>query len=285
MAWQSIEIIIEVELEEPLSDLLLEHGALSVTTTAADETEIFEVDGQVDDSWKSIQLTGLFDESIVLGPLLAELSANPDVRINITSLEDKNWERAWLDNFVPIQINNKLWIIPSWHENVDNTAINIQIDPGMSFGTGTHESTQLCLGWLTDLDLVNKSLIDYGCGSGILAIAGLKLGARRAVATDIEPRSLSATLENAKNNQVSEKLSVYLPDQLPAEKANIVIANILATTIIELKDILINLVADNGQILLAGILQEQQAMIRQAIPEFSWQVRQQAKWIALLGEK
>ncbi len=285
MTWQSVEIIIEAEQEEHFSELLLKHGALAVTTTAADDSEIFEVNGKIDDSWKSIQLTGLFDELIDLGPILAELSANPIVSLNTTTLEDKNWERAWLNNFVPIQINERLWVIPSWHENVDDDAINIQIDPGMSFGTGTHESTQLCLGWLTDMDITSKSLIDYGCGSGILAIAGIKLGAQFAMATDIEPRSLSATLENAEKNNVADQLEVDLPDQLPAVKVDIVMANILATTIIEIKDILISHVANNGQLLLAGILSEQQTMIRQALPEFSWLTRQQGDWIALLGQK
>ena len=285
MNWQLVEIIVEVELEEPLSDLLLEHGALSVTTAAADESEIFEINGKIDDSWTSIKLSGLFDETVELGPLLAGIEIFPKAKVSVKSLQDQNWERAWLDNFKPIKISEKLWIVPSWHDNVDDDAINVRIDPGMSFGTGTHESTQLCLGWLTDMNISGKSLIDFGCGSGILAIAGLKLGAKYVLATDIEPRSLSATLENAEKNDVDESLEVYLPEELPVNQVDVVIANILATTIIELKQVLMSHVASKGQLLLAGILREQEKMIKQAIPEFQWQTRKQGNWIALLGQK
>ena len=284
MSWQTIEIILDAKQEESFSELLLEHGALSVTTAAADEIEIFEIDGQIEDNWITIKLTGLFDSAIDITGLTEQLAANHNVQVTIKSLEDQNWERAWLDHFEPLRITEKLWIVPSWYKPIDENAINIQIDPGMSFGTGTHESTQLCLSWLADLNLKDKTILDYGCGSGILAIAALKLGAAKALTTDIEPRSLAATLENAEKNEVTDQIVTYLPQALPLQKVDIVVANILAATIIELKDVLLSHLADRGQLLLAGILAGQQPLIKQVMPELRWQTRVQGNWVALLGQ-
>ncbi len=285
MTWQSIEVILAAEQEELLSELLLEYGALSVTTMAADQSEIFEVNGQVDDSWTFIKLTGLFDLSFDHNSLVERLNSIPGIEFELKDLEDKNWEQAWLDHFEPVQVANKLWIVPSWLDSIDQDAINIQIDPGMSFGTGTHESTRLCLAWLADMDLSGKTVLDYGCGSGILAIAALKLGAKNALAVDIEPRSLSATLENAEKNQVTDQIETYLPDVLPALKADVVIANILAVTIIELKCVLFDHLSNEGQLLLAGILASQESMITKAMPGLHWQTRVLGDWIALLGKR
>ncbi len=284
MTWQSIEIVLDTEQEQAFSELILEHGALSVTTAAADDTEIFEIDGQIEDNWVRIKLTGLFDVATDTSGLIEQLATSPGIQFTIKVLEDQNWERAWLDHFVPVQVSEKLWVVPSWHDPIDKNAVNIQIDPGMSFGTGTHESTRLCLSWLSDLDLSRKTILDYGCGSGILAIGALKLGAEKALATDIEPRSLAATLENAEKNDVAQQIETYLPESLPVQKVGIVVANILATTIIDLKNVLLSHLEDNGQLLLAGILLEQESMVKQAMPNLRWQTRIKGNWVALLGQ-
>ena len=285
MSWQSVEIIIDANREDAISDLLFELGALSVTTSAADETQIFEIDGHTEQAWQSIKLTALFDQSTNLQPIAQQLQQHVSGPVELAEFEDQNWEKAWHKNFTQLKINNKLWICPSWLEPVDATAINVRIDPGMSFGTGTHESTRLCLDWLCELELKEKSVIDYGCGSGILAIAAVKLGASQALASDIEHRSLAASLENAKINQVDQYLNVYLPEQFPQVQCDVVVANILAGTIIELADTLTNYTCANGQILLAGILKSQEQEVKDSFVGFNWQSRYLDDWVALLGQR
>ena len=215
MNWQCVELTITADKENHYSELFNKFGALSVTTTAADETQIFEIDGQSSDSWQSIKLTGMFDPDTNLDTFLRQLDKQKDIKVRKKQLQDRNWQQTWLDNYKPQKINQKLWICPSWLEPVDPAAITITIDPGMSFGTGTHQSTRLCLQWISELNLEQSTVIDYGCGTGILAIAAVKLGAKRALATDIEPRSLASSMENAGKNDVGHALETFLPDKMP----------------------------------------------------------------------
>ena len=285
MSWQCIELTIAADKEHYFSELFDAFAALSVTTTAADETLVFEIDGQAKDNWQLIKLTGMFAADANLNPFIDQLAAHKDIKVKKTQLQDCDWENTWLENFKPQKITENLWICPSWLDPVEPTAITITIDPGMSFGTGTHQSTRLCLSWLSELDLDLATVIDYGCGTGILAITAIKLGADHVLATDIEPRSLASCLENADKNNVSHALKTYLPEEMPEIQTDLVIANILAGTIIKLRQVLSAHTKVNGLLLLAGILRTQEASVRQALSEFDWQSRYSDEWVAMLGKK
>src|SRR5690606_25394554 len=173
-------------------------------------------------------------------------------------IADQDWERSWMDNFKPMRFGRRLWIVPSWHEAPEPDAVNLLLDPGLAFGTGTHPTTALCLEWLDSQGLDGLQVIDFGCGSGILAIAALLLGADRVTGTDIDPQALEASRDNAQRNQLAdERLPLYLPADMPAEPADILVANILAGPLVSLAPQLTGLVKPGGRIALSGILAEQ----------------------------
>ena len=176
----------------------------------------------------------------------------------IEQIEDKDWEREWMDNFHPMQFGKRLWICPSWREVPDPKAVNVMLDPGLAFGTGTHPTTALCLEWLDGLGLQGKTVIDFGCGSGILAIAALKLGAKSAVGIDIDPQAILASRNNAEQNGVADRLQLCLSDERPSDlNADVVVANILAGPLKELYPVISQLVKPNGDLGLSGILATQ----------------------------
>ena len=179
------------------------------------------------------------------------------MQYKLEQLEDKDWEREWMDNFHPMQFGERLWICPSWREVPDENAVNVMLDPGLAFGTGTHPTTALCLTWLDGLDLTGKTVVDFGCGSGILSLAALKLGAKKVIGIDIDPQALQASLENAKRNQVEDRLELYLPKDQPQLKAEVVVANILAGPLRELAPTITAFVGDNGLLALSGVLENQ----------------------------
>ncbi|MFI3247474.1 MAG: 50S ribosomal protein L11 methyltransferase, partial [Ferrimonas sp.] len=179
------------------------------------------------------------------------------------ALEDKDWEREWMDHFHPMKFGHRLWICPSWREAPEPDAVNVLLDPGLAFGTGTHPTTALCLQWLDSLDLTNKQVVDFGCGSGILAIAAIKLGAADVVGLDIDPQALTASADNAERNGIKDKLTVYLPKDQPQDlQADVVVANILAGPLRELAPVISALVKPGGQLALSGLLQEQAEELR-----------------------
>jgi ribosomal protein L11 methyltransferase len=177
-------------------------------------------------------------------------------------IEDQDWERSWMDNFQPMRFGERLWIVPSWHAAPEPDAVNLLLDPGLAFGTGTHPTTALCLEWLDGQDLKDCNLLDFGCGSGILAIAALLLGAKQAVGTDIDFQALDASRDNAgRNNIAPERFALYLPEDLPQEKADVLVANILAGPLVSLAPTLTSLVKSGGRLALSGILAEQGAEV------------------------
>jgi ribosomal protein L11 methyltransferase len=169
-----------------------------------------------------------------------------------------------MDNFHPMQFGTRLWICPSWRDVPDPNAVNVMLDPGLAFGTGTHPTTALCLRWLDGIDVANKVVVDFGCGSGILALAALKLGAKRVVAIDIDPQALQATQENARRNGVEDRLDVYLPADQPTLEADVVMANILSGPLLELQDVISSYCKPSGLLVLSGILAEQVTKIEAA---------------------
>ncbi|MBP3863108.1 MAG: 50S ribosomal protein L11 methyltransferase, partial [Pseudomonas sp.] len=171
---------------------------------------------------------------------------------------DQDWERSWMDNFHPMRFGQRLWIVPSWHAAPEPDAVNLLLDPGLAFGTGTHPTTALCLEWLDGQDLKNCTVLDFGCGSGILAIAAMLLGAKHAVGTDIDVQALEASRDNANRNGVDPQLfPLYLPEDMPQVQADVVVANILAGPLVSLAPQLSSLVKPGGRLALSGILAEQ----------------------------
>lgn len=269
MPWIQIKINTTNVLAEQFSDLLEASGAVSVTFQDTYDNPVFEPLPGETRLWGNTDVVGLYEADIDTNSLVNFLQTSPiftqEVNYKIEQLEDKDWEREWMDNFHPMQFGQRLWICPSWREVPDPNAVNVMLDPGLAFGTGTHPTTSLCLQWLDSLDLQDKTVIDYGCGSGILAIAALKLGAKAAIGVDIDPQALQASRDNAERNHVSEKLSLYLAKDLPNNLvADVVVANILAGPLKELEPNIQILVKANGWLGLSGILASQSDSVYQA---------------------
>ena len=216
---------------EFFSDFLLGVGALSVVITGEDEEPIFDEQTETKKRWVKAKVKSLFSEETdpreIIQQLKMAYGENELPRVMVNQIADQDWQKAFENSIQPMQFADKLWVCPSWHEVPDPEAINIIIDPGMAFGSGSHETTSLCLQWLTTLDLQGKTVIDYGCGSGILGIAASKLGAATVIGVDILPQALTASRENAIQNQVSEQQFQLFLDTVPTQKVDFLVANIL----------------------------------------------------------
>ncbi|WP_120997646.1 50S ribosomal protein L11 methyltransferase [Stutzerimonas urumqiensis] len=268
MPWLQLRLAITPEQAERYEDALLGVGAVSVTFMDAEDQPIFEPDLGTTPLWTHTHLLALFEADVDEDNLLAHLvlltgGELPDHQLE--RIEDQDWERSWMDNFHPMRFGRRLWIVPSWHSAPEPEAVNLLLDPGLAFGTGTHPTTALCLEWLDGQDLDGLHLIDFGCGSGILAIAGLLLGAARATGTDIDPQALEASRDNAERNHIAaDRLALHLPEAMPPTAAPVLVANILAGPLVELAPQLTSLVQPGGRIALSGILAEQAEDVRRA---------------------
>ncbi|MBE0505390.1 MAG: 50S ribosomal protein L11 methyltransferase [Marinospirillum sp.] len=266
MSWLQIKTLIRPEQAEQLEDWLLEAGACAITLTDAEDQPVFEPIRGTTPLWQSTQLTGLYDGNLDVDLMLNQLQQSwqalyPDASVPVLQveiLEDKDWIREWMDSFHPIQMGQRLWIVPSWHQPPEPNAVNLILDPGLAFGTGTHPTTALCLQWLDGLDLKHKTLLDFGCGSGILGIAGLLLGADQAWGIDIDPQALQASQQNAERNGIDPaRFPVYYPEDCPDLSCDVLVANILAGPLISLSEELSGLVHPGGLLALSGILAHQ----------------------------
>ncbi|ANS86706.1 50S ribosomal protein L11 methyltransferase [Vibrio scophthalmi] len=263
MPWIQIKLNATKENAEMVSDMLMEEtGALSVTFLDAKDTPIFEPLPGETRLWGDIDILALYDAEADTQFILSQIKASgmlaEGFAHKVEQLEDKDWEREWMDNFHPMQFGERLWICPSWRDVPDPEAVNVLLDPGLAFGTGTHPTTALCLEWLESIDLAGKTVIDFGCGSGILAIAAIKLGAEKVIGIDIDPQALVASKDNAERNGVAEQLHVYLPQDQPENMiADVVVANILAAPLRELSPIIKGLVKPNGLLAMSGVLDTQ----------------------------
>lgn len=269
MSWLQLIIEAPADTAEALSESLAELGAEAVTFSDAADQPLFEPPLGTTPLWTRTQITALYGADAPLEQISQQLSQrHPQVPLQarIEALVDQDWTRAWMDRFQPMQFGQRLWICPSWHSPPDPEAVNLLLDPGLAFGTGTHETTALCLQWLEAADLSQTTVIDYGCGSGVLAIAALKLGAKHAIGVDNDPQALLASRDNAQRNGISEQqLSLYLPQQLPNDcQAELVIANILAHPLIQLAPHLCQCLAPQGQLVLSGILANQAEAVQAA---------------------
>lgn len=261
MAWQQLKISVKADFAEGVGDVLSEQEAQAVTFVDAKDTPMYEPKLGETNFWPDTQVIGLFDANCDLQPVITAiknaLPSDIDYEYLVDQLEDKDWEREWMENFHPMQFGEKLWICPSWRDIPDPNAVNIMLDPGLAFGTGTHPTTSLCLRWLEQADLSGKTVVDFGCGSGILAIAAIKLGAKQVIGIDIDPQAILASQANAERNGVASQLSLYLPEQQPLIQADVVVANVLAAPLKSLSESIMNLCAQNGYLVMSGILEEQ----------------------------
>ena len=268
MPWLQVRLAITPEQAETYEDALLDMGAVSVTFMDAEDQPIFEPDLGTTPLWSHTHLLALFEAEADLSNLSAHLeliTARPMPEHQVELIEDQDWERSWMDNFKPMRFGQRLWIVPSWHAAPEPDAVNLLLDPGLAFGTGTHPTTALCLEWLDGQALAGCTVLDFGCGSGILAIAALLLGAKQAVGTDIDPQALEASRDNAGRNGIAaEQFPLYLPVDLPRQPAEVVVANILAGPLVSLAPQITQLVKPGGRLALSGILAEQAEEVRAA---------------------
>lgn len=292
MSWHQISITTEKKTAAEVSDFFSEIGAVSVTYMDAEDQPVYEPAPGETKIWNQTKVIALF-----------ELDAEPELvkTLLFTKFKDKNlthwfqeiladqtWERSWMEHYHPMKFGNSLWVCPTGQEKTEANTTCMVLDPGLAFGTGTHATTALCLEWLADHDLKNKIVIDYGCGSGILAVTALLLGAKEAHAIDIDPQAITATIANAEKNNVLNKIKCYLPEQFKPFQADIVIANILAQPLCELSESISALIKPSGQLVLSGILKEQAKSVVSAYTQHNIQIQTptiQQDWCRLTGTK
>lgn len=292
MAWVQIRLNSTDKQAELISDFLESIGAVSVTFMDSQDTPIFEPLPGETRLWGNTDVVALFDAETNMQAIVEQLRQSQivanDFAHKIEQIEDKDWEREWMDNFHPMQFGKRLWICPSWREIPDPNAVNVMLDPGLAFGTGTHPTTALCLAWLDGLDLTDKTVIDFGCGSGILAIAALKLGAKQAIGIDIDPQAILASKNNAEANGVADRLQLFLAkDQPEGLQVEVVVANILAGPLKELAPQITTLVKPNGDLGLSGILATQAESVCDAYQQnFTLDpVEEKEEWCRITGIK
>ncbi len=292
MPWLQLRLIVDCDQADSVESMLEDAGALAVTIDgAADEPAaettpaetiveplaggLWEPAPATQPLWRQLRITALFDDddsgARAARQAAEQLTALALAPPSIAGLEDRPWEQLWLEEFRPTRFGRRLWVCPRDRRPAadapDWTGVVVELDPGLAFGTGHHPTTALCLTWLDGLDLADKRVLDYGCGSGILAIAALKLGAAAAIAVDHDPQALEATLDNAIGNGVLEHLSLYRPEQVPAAPAHVLVANILAGPLLALAPTLTALAAPGAMLGLSGILSHQARRVADAYAE------------------
>jgi ribosomal protein L11 methyltransferase len=286
-SWLQLTLESPYHSPEQLEDALLQAGALAITLQDAADRPVLEPLPGETPLWSQLRVTGLFaaqtDPQTVKAVLRQILGDDNFPACRIESLEERDWVRAWLDDFRPMRFGQRLWVCPTDCAAPPAPAVTVRLDPGLAFGTGTHPTTALCLEWLDGAKLDGKAVIDYGCGSGILAITAAKLGAGRVWAVDIDPQALLATEANAERNQVREILNLGNLAALPTTPVDILVANILAGPLIELAPCFSTLVRPQGHLVLSGILIEQAKQVKAAYAQwFDFATaRRREEWILL----
>lgn len=293
MTWWSVALVVGTDAADALSDALLEQGALSVDVADADagtafEKPIFDEPGEHRAAgWERGRVTALFALEAALDACVpaacAAAGLPPGTAYEVSRVDDQDWVRATQAQFGPQAITDKLWIVPSWHEPPDPSALNVLLDPGLAFGTGSHPTTRLCLRWLADEIRGGEHVIDFGCGSGILAITALKLGAARAEGVDIDDMAVLAARDNAVQNRVPAVFHTAAERLTGA--ADIVVANILANPLVVLEPLLAQLTVPGGRIALSGILAEQAAEVAAAYERHYALTapREEGGWVLITG--
>lgn len=262
MAWIEISISVAREATDTVELVLEQLGALAITLQDDADNPVLEPGPGMTPLWPTVQVLGLFEKDVNRERILEALQAVPGAdrpeRIRWREVGDQDWERAWMERFAPMKFGNRLWIVPGgMHIPFDPENIEIRLDPGLAFGTGTHPTTALCLEWLDGQDIKARSVVDYGCGSGILGIAAALKGAASVLCVDNDPQALEATMENARRNDVSHLIECLQPEDYSAIGADMVLANILASPLIALAPTLLQSLYPGGSLVLSGILEDQ----------------------------
>jgi ribosomal protein L11 methyltransferase len=289
--WYEAVFTVQAQHVESAESALYELGALSVTLQDAADQPLLEPAPGETPLWNSSVMTGLFGQEVnpdaLLSSLQAALGADMAAGYRLRRVENQAWERVWMEDYRPMHFGQRLSVYPSHITPENPERINIILDPGLAFGTGTHPTTALCLRWLDTQELTGKICIDYGCGSGILAVAALKSGAQHVYAVDIDQQALSATRQNAKRNGVASGLSAMAADKTGLVQADIVLANILSNTLIQLAKTLTALVKPGGALAMSGILHEQAAAVRGAFADaFDFELQNMAEdWVLLVARR
>jgi ribosomal protein L11 methyltransferase len=297
MPWIELSVTIDAAQRERVEAALENVGALSITLSDADvdtpdERAIFEPGVGETPIWTGVVLQALFDADTDRASLIRALTAlipefSPEHFV-FREVADQDWTRAWMDAFKPMQFGRRLWIYP-WNIEPppDPDSVVVRLDPGLAFGTGTHPTTSLCLQWLDSLDLADKTVIDFGCGSGVLAIAALKLGASRVVGIDNDGQAILASRDNAERNGVSEKLDLYTPDRFAPFEADVLVANILAGPLHDLAPQFARCVKTGGDFAISGILEGQQHDLKARYAEWfdALQSPIQDGWVRISGTR
>ena len=302
MAFLELSLIVRIEQQPRAEEALEDLGALSITLRDADaetpdEQAIFEPGVGELPLWPTITLNALFDEHADRRGLTAALAEllpwlEPD-QLTFTEVEDQDWERAWMDQFKPMPFGRRLWIYP-WNIEppADDEQVVVRLDPGLAFGSGTHPTTALCLEWLDGLELAGCKVTDFGCGSGILAIAALKLGASSALGVDNDPQALTASVDNAERNDVADRLTVFLPEDFhpgsnDAPLADVFVANILAGPLGELAPSFATAAKPGAPFAISGILDGQQDELLQRYAEWFEDLRVDTRedWVRISGRR
>ncbi|MFQ5487053.1 MAG: 50S ribosomal protein L11 methyltransferase [Gammaproteobacteria bacterium] len=289
--WLQLAVIATPTDAEQIEAILLAADAMAVSLEDEQDEARFETQPGCATLWTSTRVVGLFppgsDLEAVLATLQQALGRENPPPYRISQLPEQDWERVWLERFQPMRFGRRLWICPGDHPPPDPAGVNIFLDPGLAFGTGTHPTTALCLEWLEGAALAGATVLDYGCGSGILAVAAARLGARQVWAVDIDPQALEATAANAAKNEVAECIHTALPQDLPAMTVDCVVANILARPLQALAPRLATHLGAGAPLVLSGILTEQADEVMTAYrPWFeNFQVTHQEEWIRITAIK
>ena len=273
MSWRQLSLTCQADQLAEVEDLMMELGALSISLSDAGDEPIYEPLPGDNPIWPESIVSATFaedsDPEQIAQLLMARLPSGLTQSVTHDSFQDRDWQQAYRQHFKPLQCAPSLWIVPSWIEPPDPQATIVQLDPGLAFGTGSHPTTALCLAWLAEQQLENLELIDFGCGSGILAIAAIKLGAGRVLAVDIDQQALDACQSNMEMNAItSRQIQVSLPEAMAADRVDLLMANILAGPLVELSSRFADLVKPGGKIVLSGILISQLQDIKSAYSEF-----------------
>ena len=295
MEWQQFVMNLETLNPASVEEILIRHGAQSVTFTDAGDRPVLEPGPGETPLWHRTRITALFEPGADMAGLITDLQKSLALKelpeYHLETLAERDWEREWLKDFGPMRFGRRLWVCPSGSRPQQPDAVMVRLDPGLAFGTGTHATTAMCLEWLDSLDLAGKTLLDYGCGSGVLAIAALKLGCKHAHAMDIDPQAVLATRLNAAENSVQEHLDVSGTADGIEGDFDVVVANILAGPLAELAADIAGHVRPGGRLGLSGILSEQAEEVREAyapwvdFDEPGFRPQDGQTWTRLTGSK
>jgi ribosomal protein L11 methyltransferase len=266
MAWIQITFHVRAEHAPAIADALSDLNALAVTLVDAEDNPVYEPDPGAVDLWQRTKVIGLFGEDHDIKPIIRHIETRFPQQLldhNIENIADENWVSKSLDQFQPLRCGDRLWIVPTWHTPPDPHAVNVMLNPGLAFGTGNHATTALCLEWLDANPPAGQTVLDFGCGSGILAIAALKLGAERVLVVDHDPQAIEATLANAAENQLQDRIAIVSADDIQEASIDTLLANILAGPIISLAPRFMPWLKVGSPAILSGILSEQGNQVTQ----------------------